>query len=150
MGDLKAHGLSTTVPAGWDGRIARFREREVPAATVAHLASFRLPPERGDFGSGAVESMGPEDVLVCLVEFPGEEGSVLFSSQGVPRFRPTDFDPAVMQRTIAGMCGAQRFFTAAGRAFCAYVVLGRNRSIRPLVDQVNTTLASTQVGPARA
>ena len=37
---------------------------------VLHAASFALPAERGDYGSGAVEVMGGSDVLVCLLEHP--------------------------------------------------------------------------------
>ena len=50
-----------------------------------------------------------------------------------------------MQRTIAGQCGTQAFFTAGGRAFCVYVVLGRARDIEPLVAAVNGLLQSVVI-----
>jgi hypothetical protein len=116
---------------------------------VAHLANFPLPSTRGDYGSGAVELMGPSDILVCLLEFDREAtGTPLFSPAGVPRFRINSFAPETMQRTIAGMCGAQSFFSEAGRAFCAYVVLGSYRQRAPLVPPVNSVMASVRIDPA--
>jgi hypothetical protein len=115
---------------------------------VAHLANFALPAIRGDYGSGAVERMGPRDILVCLVEFdPEASGTALFATAGIPRFRIGDFAPHTMQRTIAGMCGAQAFFTVAGRAFSAYAVLGTFRLRAPLVAEVNRLLAGMEIAP---
>jgi hypothetical protein len=115
---------------------------------VAHLANFPLPATRGDYGSGAVERMGPSDILVCLVEFdPEAAGTALFAPAGVPRFRVSDFAPHTMQRTIVGMCGAQAFFTVAGRAFSAFVVLGSYRLRAPLVAEVNRLLAGLEIEP---
>ena len=115
---------------------------------VAHLANFALPPERGDYGSGAVERMTADDVLVCLVEFdPEATDTQLFASEGIPRFGVNDFAPHTMQRTIAGMCGGQAFFTVAGRAFSAYVVLGSYRLRAPLVRVVNGLLAGLEIEP---
>lgn len=116
---------------------------------VAHLATFPLPPNRGDYGSGAVELMRGEDVLVCLVEFDPEAAATpLFASSGVPRFALSDFAPHTMQRTIAGMCGAQAFFNEAGRAFAVYAVLGSYRLRAPLVARVNALLAGLRIEPA--
>jgi hypothetical protein len=115
---------------------------------VAHLANFPLPAVRGDYGSGAVEQMTADDVLVCLVEFdPEAAGTPLFSTDGIPRFGVNDFAPQTMQRTIAGMCGAQAFFSVAGRAFAAYVVLGSFRLRAPLVRTVNDLLAGLEIAP---
>src|SRR5690606_41671447 len=50
-------------------------------------------------------------IFVALVEFEPEAASTpLFSHRGIPRFGVNDFSPHTMQRTIAGMCGAQAFF----------------------------------------
>jgi hypothetical protein len=93
--------------------------------------------------------MGPADILVCLLEFdPEAVGTRLFSHRGVPRFGINDFAPQTMQRAVAGMCGAQSFFTQGGRAFCAYVVLGSFRLRGPLVPPVNSVLASVRIDPA--
>jgi hypothetical protein len=115
---------------------------------VAHLANFPLPPVRGDYGSGAVELMRADDIFVALVEFEPEAASTpLFSHRGIPRFGVNDFSPHTMQRTIAGMCGAQAFFNRNGRAFCLYVVLGSHALRAPLVAQVNALLAGLEIDP---
>jgi hypothetical protein len=116
---------------------------------VTHIANFPLPPIRGDYGSGAVERMGPTDILICLVEFDAEAaGTELFAATGIPEFTAGDFSPNTMQRTIAGMCGAQAFFTEAGRAFSAYVVLGSFARRAALVPTVNELLADLEIEPA--
>ena len=156
MTDLSAHGITATLPRGWDGRISRRSSEPRGGVTkaaqagierpVVHLGTMPLPVERGDFGSGVVERMGPTDVLVCIVEFddPARSG-VLFDRHGVPRFSVRDFSPDSMQRTISGMCGAQAFFTEAGRTFCAYVVLGSLRARPALVPIVNEVMATVRI-----
>jgi hypothetical protein len=157
VSDITAYGISARLPRGWDGRIAR-RSAPVRSARatapavggtehpVVHLGNFPLPEERGDFGSGAVERMRPTDVLLCIIEFEGaDRGSALFARVGVPRFRVQDFSPNSMQRTVAGMCGAQAFFTEAGRTFCAYAVLGSYRGRGSLVAPLNDALAGVRI-----
>src|SRR5205814_916377 len=80
------YGLAVDLPPGWAGRVTRRPVDPAPPAVrtfaaasgrdltesthaVAHLANFPLPENRGDFGSGAVEVMGPRDVLVVLLEY---------------------------------------------------------------------------------
>lgn len=86
MSVLADGGISVDLPSGWDGHIraagqgAASADRAVEAegapdvpvgeGMVLHAASFALPAERGDYGSGAVEVMGGSDVLVCLLEHP--------------------------------------------------------------------------------
>lgn len=157
MSELSAYGISVSVPRGWDGHIFR-RPGSSPSSArssvdasgtanaVTHLANFPLPAERGDYGSGAVEKMKPGDVLVCLLEFDGEAGATaMFRHDGVPRFSESDFGPHSMQRTIAGLAGAQAFFTEKGRAFCAYAVIGATRLKRPLVNEVNRMLEALSI-----
>src|SRR5690606_35152070 len=113
---LTAHGIETDLPAGWEGRIAL---RTQPAATpggdalrslgapdevphpVVHLANFALPEQRGDFGSGAVDVMGADHVLVVLFEY-GQEcaNTALFARKGLPtKLAPAMFSPSALQRT---------------------------------------------------
>lgn len=176
MSDISAYGISATLPSGWDGRIfrratsaprtasaapqTRAAEPATPTTTeaispeggtvhpVAHLASFPLPAVRGDYGSGAVELMTTMDVLICLLEFdPASTDTHLFARRGIPRFRGRDFAPGTMQRTIAGMCGAQAFFSESGRAFSAYVVLGSYPLRDTLAPAVNVLMRSVQIDP---
>ena len=128
MAALAAGGLSVDLPAGWDGadpdggaeRRAppRTRPRAPPSTpprprpSVLHAASFALPAERGDYGSGAVELMGGSDVL----DLPPRARARGGRHRPVPPRRasrgctPTVFSPQSMQRAMPGMAGAQHFF----------------------------------------
>ncbi len=154
---LQSHGIQTDLPPGWEGRIG-VRQRPTEATRsigevgerpnpVVHLANFALPQQRGDFGSGAVDLMGAEDVLVVLFEYGPEcAGTPLFERRGIPtKLTPAMFSSAALQRTISGQAGCQIFFTEADRAFCAYTVLGRQSSARRVLPQANATLAGTRI-----
>jgi len=160
MRSLADSGISVDLPPGWDGQIrvagqgsattARAASADAEELTgegrVLHAASFALPPERGDYGSGAVELMGGSDVLVCLLEHEREAASTaLFAREGIPRVEPAMFSPQSMQRSIAGMAGTQHFFQVAGRAFCLYVVVGSWRTRVPLVRVADRVAASIRI-----
>ena len=141
-------GAAPETRAAPDGSRQRAAIMEGTENPVAHIANFPLPAVRGDYGSGAVERMTADDVLVCLVEFDPEAADTrLFATEGIPQFGINDFAPHTMQRTIAGMCGGQAFFTVTGRAFSAYVVLGSYRLRAPLVRVVNGLLAGLEIAP---
>jgi len=150
-------GISVDAPVGWDARIYR-REAaaEVRAAGrqgrnhgVLHAANFALPVQRGDFGSGAVEVMGAENVLVTLVDHgPESAGTPLFARQGLPsRVELTEFSSDRLQRPLPGQGGAQFFFTSQGRGYCLYVVLGSLANRGRLVPQVNEVLGRIRIEP---
>lgn len=160
---ISAHGISVDLPTGWDARIwlpspstvtappaLRLGETTVPAGgttnAVCHLANFPLPARRGDYGSGAVEQMGPRHVFAALVEFDPEAASTpMFSTEGVPRVRATRFHPRAMQRVIPGMAGAQWFFHLAGRAFCLYAVVGSNLAKGSLSTRLDAVLRTVVI-----
>jgi hypothetical protein len=116
-------------------------------ATV-HVANFPLPPARGDYGSGAVEAMGFDGVFIALLEFaPDSLSSALFSHEGVPRpLDPALFSPRQLQRPQRNQAGLQTFFTATGRPFCLYVVIGNYLQREGLVAQANALLDGLQIG----
>jgi hypothetical protein len=158
---LAGQGISTTLPGGWEGRITRRVDPTVDrsAATagfgtpgertypITHLANFALPEQRGDFGSGAIDLMGPGNLFVCLFEYgPESVGTALFAPQGLPRrLRPAQFSPRALQHVIVGQSGFQHFFTEAGRAFCLFVVLGSHDNAPALVPLGNEVLAATTI-----
>lgn len=113
---------------------------------VCHLATFPLPADRGDFGHGAVDSMGTNDAFLTLFEYgPESVGTPPFASEGLPtRLSAAEFDPAGVARTVEGLTGVQRFFRHGGRAFCLYVVLGSHARRAVLVPIVNSVLATVQ------
>ena len=156
MRSLSDGGISVELPDGWDGQIraagqgaarsAGTGDDAAPSARVLHAASFALPAERGDYGSGAVEQMGGSDVLVCLLEHePAAAATALFAREGLPRLDASMFSPQSMQRAIAGMAGAQHFFQVGGRPFCLYVVVGSWRTRGPLVRIADRVASSIRI-----
>jgi len=157
MARLDAHRLVVDPPTGWDAEIYR-RAPEAPGPLapssvdetpmpILHAANFALPAERGDYGGGAVETMGAGGVFVSLLEHgPEDVGTALFRGRGIPwPLTAADFSPETMQRTIAGKAGCQKFFEFQGRAFCLYVVVGSFRSRALLVREINKVLATIEI-----
>ena len=163
-------GIAVTLPPGWEAALYRREELAsttdgllrrqglseqtlasvAPGATthpVLHTASFPLPPDRGDYGSGAVDVMGAQDVFASLIEFhPDATRTALFARQGVPRgLSSDDFGASNLQRVLVGQSGCQRFFSVSGRAFCLYVVLGSHARRHLLVPTVNALLESLDI-----
>ncbi|MFQ5948342.1 MAG: hypothetical protein ACE5KX_05740 [Acidimicrobiia bacterium] len=158
MGELREGGLRVELPTGWDGEI--YRRPGAPSSPVArdegetthsilHAANFALPTERGDFGSGAVEVMKSRDVLIVLFEYhPDSVDTALFRHRGLPiPLDPDSFSLHTVQHPIEGQAGTQRFFSAGGRAFCLYVVLGSYQRRAQLVPLVNSVLQRLDFGP---
>lgn len=143
-----SNSIQADIPKGWDARLSA---REAvpgtaaaagPPPTLLHTASFALPADVGDFGSGAVEAMGTQDAFVSLFEHDrSSAGTPLFEHEGVPgQLLATDFSEDALQRPLPGQLGTQRFFTLDGRAFCVYVVLGHRllalRKLKPVNDLI--------------
>lgn len=173
--ELRGHGITAGLPDGWEGAILRQPDLDVAGSRrfsgaaaddaepqadtgvpdvvrslpVVHLASFALPEERGDFGSGAVDAMGAEDVFVALVEYgPESVGTPLFSAAGLPtRLRGSDFARWSLQRAVRGQAGLQHFATVAGRAFCLYVVIGDADRADELAAEASRAVAAIAIDP---
>jgi hypothetical protein len=156
---IDAHGLVAELPAGWDGEIY-VRPAAVPTPGVAapasaygtsrpvmQMADFALPAERGDFGGGAVELMGSQNLFVSLFEHgSGSAATPLFATAGPPWPVAADaFGPNRLQRQLAGQAGAQWFFSVDARAFCLYAVLGSYLLRGVLTARLNTVLATIQI-----
>lgn len=144
--------MRVDVPPGWDGEIypAATPEGALAAAgeprAVVHLATFPLPPQRGDFGSEAAAAMRPGDVMVMLFEYERSSAAQpLFDHQGMPTLAPGDFSDRTMPRRRLGIVGAQRFFATAGRAFCLHVLLGAGGADAALVRVANDIAASIAI-----
>lgn len=157
---MRAHGLSVTVPSGWDGSITRpagdsvWTDREDvgelgTANPVLQVASFPLPRVRGDFGGGAVESMRPTDLFIALVEFdPQAADTPLFSDTRLRRpLTVAMFSRATMHRPVPGHSGHQQFFHTAGRSFSLYVALGSHRLRSTLVPRADQVLSTLRIDP---
>jgi hypothetical protein len=150
---VAAHGLSLDAPLGWDVRIYKRAPDDEPVTThpVMHAGNFALPEERGDYGSGAVEIMGPANVFFALLEFhPDSVRTAMFSTRGLRLpLLAGQFDPQRMQRNIPGQSGLQRFFQVDGRAFCLYVVIGSHlgrAALAPVASDAVRSLLVTNSG----
>lgn len=145
---IRYAGLALDVPAGWEARV---RRQEVtlpgrPGNAVLHLMTRPIPADRGDFGSGAVDVLGPSDAFVALLEYDrGEAQRTLFASRGVPVVRPSELSRTSMQRPLPGQTAGQWFFQAAGRPFCLFVVLGSHARRAPGAVRVNALLSRLRV-----
>lgn len=153
---IEGEGVAVELPAGWDGRM---RRRALPAVAAragrrglvtVHAADFALPGEDGDYGTTATSRMRRENVFVTVIEFsPGnglEAGRGLYRPRGVPRaLAAGDFAPETMLRRLPGQAGAQRFFTASGRPFCLYAVIGSRRRAPVLVPRLNELLGAIRI-----
>ncbi|MDT5103979.1 MAG: hypothetical protein QOI25_1492 [Mycobacterium sp.] len=144
---MHSHGFTINAPPSWDVRVYR-RAAIVGEQTypVVHAGNFALPLRRGDYGSGAVELMGPSNVLVVLFEHDAEAANTaLFQRRGMPSARVEDFSPRALQRTLRGQSGVQYFFHEASRAFCLYIVLGSHARRRRLVPAANELVRSVAI-----
>lgn len=149
---LAAGGLTLDLPAGWEARV----RRQTPSGpgqrgnVLLHAATVALPEQRGDFGSGVVERLGPDDAFVAVFEYDAKDADkVLFRSARLPVPRPSDFSPDVLQRTRAGNSGAQWFFSLSGRAFSLHAVLGSHARRAPGATRVAQLLQGLSVGSDR-
>lgn len=156
MHRLSAYGIGLDVPTGWEAELSLHQDAEeidassAPAGeglVVLHAANFWLPNERDDYGSEALETMGPAGVFIALVEFDrGAVGSLLFERHGIPAdLQPDDFDPAALRRPMREQAGLQRFFYSAGRAFCLHAAIGSHNNRYMLTQDVNSILSSLTI-----
>ena len=149
MTTVTAYGIAFDVPAGWDARIYQrpaSAEAEETTHPVLHAANFGLPARRADYGGGAVELMGTQNVFVALLEFqPSSVGTALFSGPQPERLDPAAFSPSSLQRAIPGQAGTQVFFSASGRAFGLYAVIGSWAARSSLVPLVNDAIGRVTI-----
>jgi hypothetical protein len=145
---ISAHGLSVTPPDGWEAVI--YRRLEGPGEQtfpIVHAATVPLPVQRGDYGSGVVETLRASDLFVSLLEFgPQAANSPLFALAGIPGLTPDMYRLKQLQRVLLGQAGVQRFFTEAGRAFCLYSVIGSYANRIPLCARANHMIGSIHIG----
>lgn len=150
---LEAPGITLDLPSGWEAEVDRGSGESPPDAPRlrtprTHIANFALPPERGDYGSNAVERMQRGHALICLLEEAAPAaGSTLHERTGLPTLRVGDFSADAMQRPRSGQSGAQAFFHVGDRAFVLYVVLADRVHKAAQVDEVNQVLAGITIHP---
>lgn len=141
-------GLSMTIPTGWEAVI--YRRPPAQGETthpVAQAATVPIPTQRGDYGGGIVETLGPTDVFIAFLEFgPQASSSALFpATQYAPVVTADSYRARQLQRTVPGQAGVQRFFSIAGRSFCLYSVIGSLSARVALCASANQLISSFRV-----
>ncbi len=147
---IASHGLTVQSATPVDARI--FQRQAMDGETthpVVQISTTSMPDSTGDYGSGAVDVLGPNDVFLTLVEFGAAEvASPLFATKGLPKtLNPNDFSRDALQRVQKGQSGMQFWFSEAGRAFCLYIVLGSHANRRRLMPKATAMVQSLQIGP---
>ncbi len=134
-------------PPGWSARVGwRAAGDGEQSHRVLHAATIPMTGSRSDYGSDIAARLGVDDSLVVLLEFGASAvGTALFAPRGLPVPQVTQFDPNMLQRTLPGQSGFQRFFTVDGRAFCLYVVLGSHARRARTVPRVHALLSRVDV-----
>ena len=141
---LEAHGIALDLPHGWDGRVWS----RPGGGPVMHAANVALPASDGDFATGATAHLPAAGVVVVLVDYgPELAGTPLYVAAAPTRVDPGELSPATLLHRRPGQRGLQRFFTAAGRAMCLYVVVGSAAHAADLSAGVSQVLASLEVAP---
>lgn len=156
MSTLAALGVSIEVPAGWEAELSTqpdpatldpSLEPSTELLVVLHAANFSLPAQRGDYGSGALESMDSGGIFAALVEFdPASASSSLFAAEGVPdALVPSQFRSDQLHLSVPGQAGLQQFFHVGARAFCLYAVIGSHSLRAVLVPELNRVLSGLTI-----
>jgi hypothetical protein len=153
------HGLGAKAPRGWTVEVRRLPGAEPPPVGaraiapqedvtrgVLHACTRPMPSDRGDFGSGVVELLGPDDVFVALVDYGTEVADHgLFEKQGVPRLAPSQFAPNRLQRPLPGLSASQHFFSSGGRGFCLFTVVGSHARRMAAVARAEAFVRTLQI-----
>lgn len=151
---IEAHGIAAELPQGWSGRIFRL----AGGGATLHAATFAVALDDSTFGDASTAAVPAGGSFFALTEYlPGgglEPGIGLFAPRRFPRpLDPTSFSTRKLAHARPGQSATQHFFTASGRPFCLYVVIGEAPSRlrrREQLDSLDRVLASVRVAPASA
>lgn len=140
------YGIAVTLPAGWDGRLAR---------GALHAASFPLLGDAPGWTRDAAKRLEPDDLLVTLFEneprrspplelgdYPELDGPLRL---GADVFAP--FDGITEDSRSTGHGYAQRTFQLAGRFFVLFAEAGKRVPPAAALGTLNDLLASLAVEP---
>jgi hypothetical protein len=142
---IRAFEIEVEPPSGWEARIFRLVDGE----PTLHAASFPLPLSDGEFGANATRRMRPHDAFLSVTEYTVDgkltPGRGLFAAQKPPALAVRAFSPNVLLRGSEGQLGTQRFFTAAGRPFALYAVVGSASALGRRLRELNALLAGLSI-----
>jgi hypothetical protein len=142
---MEAYGIEVDPCPGVD--VGVFTRTPPDGPAILHASTVRLPPARGDMGSGVVERLAGFDFFLVLFEYEASAaGSGVFARSDPPwPVRAEDFSPARLRRPLAGQSGCQYFFTTAGRPFMLYVVVGSHLLRETTTARANAFLKGVRI-----
>jgi hypothetical protein len=147
---IRAFGIEVEASAGWEARIFRLPNGE----PTLHAASFPLPVEDGEFGANATRHMKAHEAFLSVTEYRVDgkltPGRGLFAADKPRAIAATAFSPNALLRGSHGQLGSQKFFTAAGRPFGLYAVVGSAAALPPRLGELNALLAALSVAALTA
>lgn len=164
MPHVDQFGIAAAVPNGWhvairrrplDGAVAQGRGPVAAAAgerprPVLHASTRAIPPGCGDFGGGAVELLSTEDIFVALIEYGADVADQgLFARQGLPRLAPSQFAQNRLPRFLPPRSASQQWFSAGGRAFCLYTIVGDHARRMALVPKAMQVVRGLRITDAK-
>jgi hypothetical protein len=142
---VRAFGIEAEAPPSWEARIFRLADGE----PTLHAASYPLPLSDGEFGANATRRMRTDAAFVSVTEYRVDDKLIprqgLFGAPQPRTLSRAAFSPNVLLRGIAGQLGTQMFFTAAGRPFALYAVVGSSAALAVRVPEVNALLATLAI-----
>jgi hypothetical protein len=123
---LSGQGVTTQLPATWEGRIILPSD----GGTFAmHAASFALPAGDGEWPGFAVSAMPSGGAILALVEQdPSFAGLGAYEPGAIPQnLTLDDFSWGAMPNPQPGRVAVQYFFTVpTTRTWACWIVLDRN------------------------
>ena len=147
MTSVSAFGIEAEAPPSWEARIFRLADGE----PTLHAASFPLPLSDGEFGANATRRMRADAAFVSVTEYRVDRKLTprqgLFSALQPRALSGAAFSPNALLRGIVGQLGTQMFFTAAGRPFALYAVVGSSAALAVRLPEVNRLLATLAIDP---
>jgi hypothetical protein len=142
---VRAFGIEAVAPPSWEARIFRLPDGE----PTLHSASFPLPLSDGEFGANATHHMRRDAAFVSVTEYR-VDGTLtprqgLFAARQPRALSRAAFSPNVLLRGAPDQLGTQMFFTAAGRPFALYAVVGSSAALAGRLPEVNALLATLAI-----
>jgi hypothetical protein len=145
---LEGHGIAIRLPPAWEGRIF-LPDLPPPAVNlpVVHATDRPLAIPRSSFGPELAARAGAEGTLLALVEYEAAlaDRGLYAGGPPTPPIARDALHPGALQVPNPGQEGRQWFFSAAGRAFCLYLVVGIGRGLDARLRRVNELLASMRI-----
>ena len=150
---VASEGIQFEIPDSWSYLTTPpLTEAEGYAGVNFRAASMAFPIDESSFASGTMGLLGPLDAAFVLQEeVPGPEvvpGQGYYDALKPENLTLVSFSDERLQVTRDGQYGYLEPFSASGRAFHIYAVLGSVAAAGSSLSAINGALSSLVVNPA--